>query len=83
MDALEVTDVLELIENCQDTLDEIWKQAEHKPYPEKRMRHLLEIMGKVLWHRLWLSPYILIAYVKGSWIFQLPRSGWIMVYGLT
>ena len=56
MDALEVTDVLELIENCQDTLDEIWKQAEHKPYPENRMRYLLEIMGKILWHCLWFSP---------------------------
>lgn len=47
LDALEVTDVLELIENCQDSLDEVWKQTEHKPYPEKRMRHLLEIIGMI------------------------------------
>lgn len=46
LDALEVTDVLELVENSQDVLDEIWKQTEYKAYPEKRMRHLLEIIGE-------------------------------------
>ena len=45
LNALEITDVLEVIEVCQDTLDEVWKQAEHKPYPENRMRHLMGVIG--------------------------------------
>ena len=45
LDSLELDDVLELVETTQDTLDEVWKQDEHKPYLEVRMRHLLEVMA--------------------------------------
>ena len=46
LDALSFTDVLELVEVTQDTLDDLWKQSEHSPpYPEERMRHLLEIIS--------------------------------------
>ena len=46
LDALSFTDVLELIEVTQDTLDDVWKQTDHTPpYPEDRMRHLLEIIS--------------------------------------
>ena len=45
LDSLELDDVLELLEKTQDTLDELWKQDEHKPYPEARMKHLLDIMA--------------------------------------
>lgn len=45
LDAMDITDVLELIEVCQDTLDEVWKQVNYDPYPEKRMRQLLQVIG--------------------------------------
>jgi dynein heavy chain 2 len=46
LDALSFTDVLELVEVTQDTLDDLWKQSDHSPpYPENRMHHLLEIIS--------------------------------------
>ena len=42
------SDVLELVESCQDCLDEVWKDTEYDTsYPEKRMRHLMEIIGTI------------------------------------
>jgi dynein heavy chain 2, cytosolic len=39
--------LMDLIEETQDVLDEVWKQAEFdKPYPETRMRRLLEVIGE-------------------------------------
>lgn len=48
MDALELDDTLELLESTQDVLDEIWKQDDHKPYPEVRMKHLLDVIAGAL-----------------------------------
>lgn len=48
MDTLELDDTLELLETTQDALDEIWKQEDHKPYPENRMAHLLELIAGAL-----------------------------------
>ena len=31
LDALSFTDVLELVEVTQDTLDDLWKQSDHSP----------------------------------------------------
>lgn len=46
LDALSFPDALELIEITQDTLDEVWKQTNHEPpYPEDRMKHLLEVLS--------------------------------------
>ena len=46
LDALSFSDVLEHVEVTQDTLDDLWKQTDHTPpYPEDRMRHLLEIIS--------------------------------------
>lgn len=46
LDALSFLDSLELIEVTQDALDELWKQTEHAPpYPENRMKHLLEVIS--------------------------------------
>ena len=45
LDALSFSDTLELVEVTQDTLDDLWKQTDHNPpYPEERMRHLLEVI---------------------------------------
>ena len=46
LDAQSFTDCLELIEVTQDTLDDLWKQTDHTPpYPEDRMKHLLEVIS--------------------------------------
>lgn len=43
---LSMADVTELIEETQDVLDEMWKQTDFdKPFPEARMRRLLEVIG--------------------------------------
>ena len=42
LDSLSFSDGLELVDETQNTLDDLWKQADHHPpYPEKRMIHLL------------------------------------------
>ena len=39
-------EALELVEVTQDALDDLWKQVEHEPvYPEKRMKHMSEVMS--------------------------------------
>ena len=46
LDSLSFSEALELAEACQDTLDDVWKETEFDPpYPEKRMKHLLEIIS--------------------------------------
>ena len=46
LSTLSVADVTELLEETQDVLDEIWKQTDFdKPFPEARMRRLLEVIG--------------------------------------
>ncbi len=57
LDAMSFPDCLELVEITQDTLDDLWKQSEHSPpYPENRMKHLLEItsdsFGRFVQHKL-------------------------------
>ncbi|PAA68244.1 hypothetical protein BOX15_Mlig013490g1 [Macrostomum lignano] len=42
---LTIADALDLVDATQDILDELWKQSETTPYPESRMRHLMEITG--------------------------------------
>jgi len=47
LSTLSMADVTELMEETQDVLDEIWKQTDYdKPFPETRMRRLLEVIGK-------------------------------------
>ncbi|EDO38992.1 predicted protein [Nematostella vectensis] len=48
LDGLDLDDTLELVESTQDSLDEVWKQEDHKPYPEHRMCHLLSVIGGAL-----------------------------------
>ena len=47
MSTLSMPECIELVEMTQDTLDEVWKQTEHDPpYPEPRMLHLMDIIGR-------------------------------------
>lgn len=50
LDALaNLAEALDVLETCQDALDDLWKQSEIEPlYPEKRMRHFMEILGECL-----------------------------------
>jgi len=53
MSTLSMPECIELVEMTQDTLDEVWKQTEHDPpYPEPRMLHLMDIIGR--WCRVHL-----------------------------
>ncbi|CAI8019648.1 Cytoplasmic dynein 2 heavy chain 1, partial [Geodia barretti] len=46
LDSLSFSEALELVEVCQDTLDDVWKETEFDPpYPENRMKHLLEVIS--------------------------------------
>ncbi|XP_076446844.1 LOW QUALITY PROTEIN: cytoplasmic dynein 2 heavy chain 1-like [Babylonia areolata] len=44
LDSLALGDAMELVELTQDTLDDLWKQSD-PPYPESRMRHLLDVIA--------------------------------------
>lgn len=37
---------VETLETTQDILDDVWKQTEVDPYPESKMKHLLDVIGK-------------------------------------
>ena len=43
---MSIAEAQELADITQDTLDDVWKQTEFDPpYPEKRMRHLMDVIG--------------------------------------
>ena len=46
LDAMSLQDAMEIVDLTQDTLDDVWRQTEVDPYPENRMRHLMEAIGK-------------------------------------
>ncbi|CAH2225380.1 cytoplasmic dynein 2 heavy chain 1 [Pelobates cultripes] len=48
LDSLSLLEVVELVESTQESLDDVWRQTNHNPYPEKRMKHLFEITGNAL-----------------------------------
>lgn len=37
---------VDTLETTQDVFDEIWKQSEVDPYPETKMKHLLDVVGE-------------------------------------
>ncbi|XP_075054902.1 cytoplasmic dynein 2 heavy chain 1 [Mixophyes fleayi] len=45
---LPLAEVVELVETTKETVDDVWRQTEHEPYPEHRMKQLLEIIGNAL-----------------------------------
>ena len=46
LDSQSLLEVLELVEITQDCLDDVWKQTEHEPpYPQNRMKHLMDVIG--------------------------------------
>lgn len=45
LDAMSLQDAMEMVDITQDTLDDVWRQTEFDPYPENRMRHLMDCIG--------------------------------------
>ncbi|KAI4889837.1 hypothetical protein NFI96_027314, partial [Prochilodus magdalenae] len=67
LDSMSLLEALDLVESTRDVLDDIWRQDEHKPYPETRMCRLLDVIGSSLGRfvqkklsvlRLWEDPYL-------------------------
>ncbi|XP_076002176.1 cytoplasmic dynein 2 heavy chain 1 isoform X2 [Genypterus blacodes] len=48
LDGLSLSDVTDLVEQSRDTLDDVWRQTDHEPYPETRMIRLMDIIGGAL-----------------------------------
>ncbi|XP_038236236.1 cytoplasmic dynein 2 heavy chain 1 isoform X1 [Dermochelys coriacea] len=45
LDSLSLFEVVDLVETTRDTVDEVWRQTEHDPFPQPRMQNLLDIIG--------------------------------------
>ncbi|CAI9593487.1 unnamed protein product, partial [Staurois parvus] len=66
LDNLPLAEVVELVETTKETVDDVWRQTEHEPFSEHRMKHLLEIIGNALGRsvqknlgamNLWTDPF--------------------------
>ncbi|XP_059389920.1 dynein cytoplasmic 2 heavy chain 1 isoform X1 [Carassius carassius] len=66
LDSFSLVEVLDLIESTRETVDDVWKQNEHAPYPETRMIRLMDVIGGALGRfvqrklsslHLWDDPY--------------------------
>ncbi|XP_075274100.1 cytoplasmic dynein 2 heavy chain 1 isoform X3 [Opisthocomus hoazin] len=45
LDSLSLSEVVDLVETTKDTVDGVWRQTEHDPYPQSRMHNLLDVIG--------------------------------------
>uniref|UniRef100_A0A8D0H431 Cytoplasmic dynein 2 heavy chain 1 n=1 Tax=Sphenodon punctatus TaxID=8508 RepID=A0A8D0H431_SPHPU len=45
LDSLSLFEVVDLVETSRDTVDDVWRQTEHDPYPQPRMQNLLDVIG--------------------------------------
>lgn len=41
-------DVMELLEQCRNMLDDVWRQTDFEPYPQTRMVRLMDVVGGTL-----------------------------------
>ncbi|OXB57863.1 hypothetical protein ASZ78_016437 [Callipepla squamata] len=48
LDSLSLLEVVDLVETTRDTVDNVWRQTEHDPYPQPRMHNLLDVIGSCL-----------------------------------
>ncbi|KAG8452968.1 hypothetical protein GDO86_004684 [Hymenochirus boettgeri] len=48
LDNLPLSEILQLVETTQEAVDDVWRQTDCDPYPEHRMKHLLEIIASAL-----------------------------------
>ncbi|EMP37963.1 Cytoplasmic dynein 2 heavy chain 1 [Chelonia mydas] len=45
LDSLSLFEVVDLVETTRDTVDDVWRQTEHDPFPQPRMQNLLDVIG--------------------------------------
>ncbi|XP_033120732.1 cytoplasmic dynein 2 heavy chain 1-like [Anneissia japonica] len=66
LDGFSLDEGLQLVETTNDAVDEVWRQGEFDPYPERRMQHLLDVIGgelgrfvqrKLCGHDIWRDPF--------------------------
>lgn len=50
LDSIALPDAVELVDVTRDTVDDVWKQSDHAPYPEIRMQRLMDIIGALQFH---------------------------------
>ncbi|NXI65822.1 DYHC2 protein, partial [Anseranas semipalmata] len=48
LDSFSLFEVVDLVETTRDTVDSVWRQTEHDPYPQPRMHNLLDVIGSCL-----------------------------------
>ncbi|XP_062407923.1 dynein cytoplasmic 2 heavy chain 1 [Sardina pilchardus] len=48
LDSVALPDTMELVDLTRDTVDDVWKQGDHAPYPETRMQRLMDVIGGAL-----------------------------------
>ena len=47
LETLSLTEAQELVEQTQDSLDDVWKQTDVDPYSEERMKHFMDVIGQL------------------------------------
>ncbi|KAH0625160.1 hypothetical protein JD844_033332 [Phrynosoma platyrhinos] len=45
LDSLSLFEVVDLVETTRDTVDDVWRQADHEPFPQQRMLNLLDVIA--------------------------------------
>uniref|UniRef100_A0A670IVV3 Dynein cytoplasmic 2 heavy chain 1 n=1 Tax=Podarcis muralis TaxID=64176 RepID=A0A670IVV3_PODMU len=45
LDSLSLFEVVDLVETTRDTVDDVWRQPEHEPFPQPRMQNLLDVIA--------------------------------------
>lgn len=50
LDGVCLADAVELVEVSRDTLDDVWRQNDHDPFPETRMLRLMDVIGMTHTH---------------------------------
>uniref|UniRef100_A0A8D2JAH6 Dynein cytoplasmic 2 heavy chain 1 n=1 Tax=Varanus komodoensis TaxID=61221 RepID=A0A8D2JAH6_VARKO len=48
LDSLSLFEVVDLVETTKDTVDDVWRQSDHEPFPQPRMQNLLDIIAGAL-----------------------------------
>ena len=75
---LSMSAVMDLVEDAQDTLDDVWKQTDFdKPYPEPRMRRLLDVIGENISDSMYYfvchSPWFKIGPMMSNWLVDVSQ----------
>ncbi|KAG8136946.1 hypothetical protein E2320_005491 [Naja naja] len=45
LDSLSLFEVVDLVETTRDIVDDVWRQSDHEPFPQSRMKNLLDVIA--------------------------------------